>query len=166
MHPDRVWTTSVFARIYGTTAGLVLAVMPSVVRPSNGTRPWHGHAVYWDGLGVLVGIVIIWAMWAARLVLADGSLTARNFFRSASMPLGDVVAVTPVPLAMWIRPRKGIGILTMVASQPARQPIGLSRAERIGNELVALANIARAGGEIPPQLSKPTGSSSGLHRKG
>lgn len=164
MHPDRVWTTSIFARIYGTTAGLVLAIMPSVTTPRNGTRPWHGEAIFWDGLGVFFGLAIVCAMWRARLVLADGILTARNFFRSVSIPLQDVVAVTPVPLAMWIRPGKGIGILTMVASQPVR-PYRLSRADRIGNELVALARIARAGGEIPPQFSKPTGYPSGLHRK-
>lgn len=111
-------------------------------------------------------MVLLGAVWTPRLVVADGVVTSRNFFITTSVPLRDVVAVSPVWfLGLWIRRKRGLGIPTLVAFAPMRGSIVRSRASRIAVDLVALANLARTGGEIPPQQSKPTRYPAGLHRR-
>lgn len=147
MNSERVWRNSVFGRIICTTFGVVVILLPFGEDPKDGTKAWQGSNISIDLCLVIVGFVVIVAVWTSRLVLSDGVLTATNFGVSRSMPLREVVdvdaAVFPF-LGMKIRRGDKSGIRTLISGRTWDE-LWTPRAEKIGREIVDLAKRERAG---------------------
>jgi hypothetical protein len=136
---------SVFGRVLGTAVGVFYVLLPFDV--GDGGTAWSGSAgvVVGDAVLTLVGVIVMIAFWTSRLVVADGVVTATNFFVSRSMPLEDVAVVDPsaVPfLGMKIRRADGSGMRTLVCGR-SWDELWTPRAARIGQEIVRLAKEVR-----------------------
>jgi hypothetical protein len=147
VNSERVWTNSVFGRIICTTFGVVVILLPFGEDPKDGTKAWQGSNIPIDLGLVIVGLVVIFAVWTSRLVLSDGVLTATNFGVSRSMPLREVVEVDAAAfpfLGMKIRRGDKSGIRTLISGRTWDE-LWTTRAEKIGREIVDLAKRERAG---------------------
>ncbi|HET6165944.1 MAG TPA: hypothetical protein VFE07_03890 [Marmoricola sp.] len=144
---ERVWTNSLWGRLLGTAFGVGLTLYLVFARPdpASGGLSWSG----WD-LVVLMSMIVlllavVLALWTSRLVLSHGTLTATNFFVSRSMPLVDVVDVRWSTFQIFGGKICGVhdnDIRTLVSGR-AWDELWTTRAERIGQEIVNLAEVAR-----------------------
>jgi hypothetical protein len=154
-----VWTNSVFGRILGTGLGLCLIVLSFNTEPDETAR--HGTSlIIVDALVAITGALVIVAFWTSRLRIADGNVTATNFFISRSMPLIEVAAAEPSTfpfLGIKIQRKDGSGIRSLVSGQ-SWDELWTPRATKIAGDIEDLAKLARgeltASGDMEPATSK------------